>query len=631
MAPVRRTAAWTTDLGSRGTRPWIAASLALCAALLPGCATVLGATERAAIGFSLLRSPITLQTPEVNSCMEAAQRVSLDAVAEAVARSETRRQAVEENFVTEIARPRCRRILLQHANVDRVDDHSDLVDSETIVVVAISGGGSRAARLGAHTLAQLEDLYNEYASTHAGGELRPLACLVAAFSTVSGGSIYVSYVASRFAAGSDDVGRGCTDPSRAEAVRSVFRDVRDSGTARIGQRDLGTVAAAAYLSPITFFLLPSMTLLTDRSFLDVLAHAVNLTHGRYFAETMLGELPQRPRFFFNSVVVETGAPFVLTQRVQHLPSLHRPSWTARVDLPHGELRDPARPLISSLTLEELNASSALFPLAYAALASAAFPPVMEPLELRYYGLDADAHEMVATKRSLHLTDGGVFDNSGLITAVDLFEHLVYEARLRRGDARPTRRLVLLAINAETTSAPSHRPSLTLDPAGAWGAELWWPVRWLGVWGFGLNWPARHLGAQAFDQIHYTNKRRGEEIAWEHLAALEKEMEGAVDVEVLYFPVNLTQLSGLDRFAIEGAEETFERVREIPTDYTIRADHDRLLADAVTQILDADQGNAGRRPEAGWTVGPEGGRYYRLGEAFVQAMVLAQRGAEPPGR
>jgi hypothetical protein len=610
----------------RRALPWLAAGLALGGSALGGCSTLLGTAERAAIGFSLLRSPVTLQTPEVNSCMEAPQRVSLDAVAEAVARSESRQRAAEEYLVAEVERPRCRRILLRHANFDRIDDHSDLLDAETTVIVAVSGGGSRAARLGAHALGQLEERYEQHAAAPGAGERRPLACLVGAFSTVSGGSIYVSYVASRFAAGSENVGQGCVDPSRSEAARSVFRSVRDAWSARLGQRDLGYVGAVGYLSPVSFFLLPAMTLLTDRSFLDVLAHGLNLTHRRYFAETMLGELPQRPRFFFNSVVVETGAPFVLTQRVQHLPSRYRPSWTARVDLPHVEERDPARPLVSSMTLEELNSSPALFPLAYAAMASAAFPPVMEPLELRYYGLDVNRAEMAANKRSLHLTDGGVFDNSGLITAVDLFEYLVHEARRSRPQGtRPVRRLVLLSINAETARAPSHRPSLLQDPDSAWGAGVNWPAYRLGVWGLGLDWPIRHLGAQAFDQIHFTNKRRGEEIAWERLTALRHAVEPEVDVELLYFPVNLTQLSRLDPFAIEGGTKLFEQLRHIPTDYTIRRDHDRLLAEAVTTILDADQGAGGRRPEAGWPVGEDGERVYRLGDAFVRAMLLAQRG------
>jgi hypothetical protein len=101
------------------------------------------------------------------------------------------------------------------------------------------------------------------------------------------------------------------------------------------------------------------------------------------------------------------------------------------------------------------------------------------------------------------------------------------------------------------------------------------------------------------------------------------MRGEVDVELLYFPLSLMQLSAFDPFAIEGGEETFRQVSRIPTDYTIRRDHDALLADSVRSILDADQGRGGSVPEAGWAVGPRGERLPRLGDAFVQVLLQAQ--------
>lgn len=604
-------------IGGRITaRFGFACLLALACSGCLGCAALLSITEGVAIGFSMLRSPITLQTPEVNTCMEPGQLASLAAVSRGLVERTSREQAIGEHFVSEVESPQCRRILLQHASFERVDDYGDVLDEGTVLIIAISGGGARAARLGAHTLAQLEERYNASSAASGAPELRPLACRVSAFSTVSGGSIYVSYVASRFAAGSADVGAGCTDPARAEEVRTVFQSARDDPRARVGQRDLGPVGAVAYLSPTSFFLLPAMTLLTDRSFLDVLAHGVNLTHERYFAETMLGELPQRPRFFFNAVALETGTPFVITQRIQHLPSEPRPEWTARVDLPHGPVYDPARPLGHSLTLEDLGSSSALFPLPYAAMASAAFPPVMEPLELRYYGLDGKREKMVSTRRSVHLTDGGVFDNSGLLTAVDFFGHLVHEARRVGASRSRVRRLVLLSVNAETTRSRGLVPKLH-------------PVE-ESPWGLGVNWPVRNLGARAIDQIHFTNKRRGEEIAWERLVELRDSLESEVDVELLYFPVNLTQLSKFDPYAIEGGEETFQAVSRIPTDYAIRADHDRLLAESVARILDTDQSAGGRHGDAGWPVGPGGGRVVQLGDAFLRALAGAQAGGAPSG-
>jgi hypothetical protein len=245
------------------------------------------------------------------------------------------------------------------------------------------------------------------------------------------------------------------------------------------------------------------------------------------------------------------------------------------------------------------------------MASAAFPPVMEPLEIREYGFDGETGKMFSTEHTVHLTDGGVFDNSGLITAVDFFEYLVHEARRHAGGTPVKRRLLLLSVNAETSRALGHRRTSAL------GAES--------AWNIGINWPIRHLGAGAIDQIHFTNKRRGEEIAWERLEALKRTLEPDVEVDVLYFPVNLTQLSEFDPFAIEAGEETFEKVSRIPTDYVIRVDHDKLLASAVEQILDADQSGKGRHPVMGWPVGPHGREIHRLGDAFVRAIAFAEAG------
>ena len=59
---------------------------------------------------------------------------------------------------------------------------------------------------------------------------------------------------------------------------------------------------------------------------------------------------------------------------------------------------------------------------------------------------------------------------------------------------------------------------------------------------------------------------------------------------------------------------------------IRLDHDRLLAGAVQEILDADQSGGGRHPEAGWAVGPGGAMVYQLGDAFLRAVARVEGGA-----
>jgi NTE family protein len=63
----------------------------------------------------------------------------------------------------------------------------DATPSHPLVVLAISGGGSRAAALGAAVVKRLNDLRYD-----AGGEARPLAADIAVVSSVSGGSVYAA-------------------------------------------------------------------------------------------------------------------------------------------------------------------------------------------------------------------------------------------------------------------------------------------------------------------------------------------------------------------------------------------------------------------------------------------------------
>src|SRR5439155_7360872 len=68
---------------------------------------------------------------------------------------------------------------------------------DTLVVVSISGGGSRAGVFAAHVLAQLERKYDQIrgCGDKASCDVTSFARRIHAFSTVSGGSLYAFYVA----------------------------------------------------------------------------------------------------------------------------------------------------------------------------------------------------------------------------------------------------------------------------------------------------------------------------------------------------------------------------------------------------------------------------------------------------
>jgi hypothetical protein len=64
---------------------------------------------------------------------------------------------------------------------------------KTLFVICVSGGGMRAAALASHTLSLLEKKYNENRDE----ESPSFVDLIHAFSSVSGGSIFSSYIAAR--------------------------------------------------------------------------------------------------------------------------------------------------------------------------------------------------------------------------------------------------------------------------------------------------------------------------------------------------------------------------------------------------------------------------------------------------
>jgi NTE family protein len=111
---------------------------------------------------------------------------------------------------------------------------------------------------------------------------------------------------------------------------------------------------------------------------------------RLFGRATLANLPDRPRFVFNAANLQTGA-------------LWRFSKEQMADWRVGRVRRPD------------------LLLAVAVAASAAFPPVLSPLQLDLtaYKLEktvgATLHEPPYTRRAI-LSDGGVYDNLGLETA-----------------------------------------------------------------------------------------------------------------------------------------------------------------------------------------------------------------------
>jgi len=70
-----------------------------------------------------------------------------------------------------------------------------------------------------------------------------------------------------------------------------------------------------------------------------------------------------------------------------------------------------------------------------------------------------------------------------------------------------------------------------------------------------------------------------------------------NVRLLYFPINLGQLSPLDKYRIPDPSNLYDRLKKIPTNFTISDEDDLLLGQAAELIMTADQQPHGWAPRA----------------------------------
>jgi hypothetical protein len=624
--------------------------------LISGC-SIQHAITYAPIPVSVIRLPITVnpwtvgnlfemdtdQGTEVNAPLKVADRAALTRVAEALAQGASRSEAARgQKFARE-----------------HFETFKTFTDKETLVFVTVSGGGARAEALGAHTMSLLEQKFNEIALLYAKDRglrtVAPMISQIDAYSSVSGGSIYVFHIALKFLPepqppsgySERSASKQCSDISERDASKS-FQEI--ACNASPSMQRLGFYTALMYFGAG----LPLVTLGTDLDYLDIMAAGLDIfsrdtpidifpeiasnmwNHKGILHMRTMGNLQtcaaERPLFLFNATAIETGTPFVISQSLLHVPTDSLGRSSARLD---ANLNEPPKLLPQAVTLEDINSSPAKFPLAFAAMASAAFPIGMEPVPLRKYGYDESSMRRYETDELIHLADGGVYDNSGLVSAVDLFDYL----RDRRVN-RETRvkRLLLLSINAETTNYDLDYPARVSAP------KHWYE----GLLPFSFNWPTPllpirigALGIKSLELIHYTNKSRAEQIALDHIEHLSQSpsddnkspiansgsQQDDQESPLFFFPVNLSQLSESDSLAIAGGESLFRKVQKIGTNYTVTDGENALIAAAAKMLVSS-------RQKQGWSVGPEcaaaenghplKSTVFRLDEAVAFALLRAQQ-------
>ena len=298
----------------------------------------------------------------------------------------------------------------------RLDAEADCIMPEPardlLVGVAISGGGSRAALFGA---AGLESL----ARVRAGPQGRSLLEQVTHISSVSGGSLAAVYYALQ-------------KPPREVSVLTPQGDLTAEYRRFFG--NFKNAMSEDYEAPTFWRQITRLRLLNPTKAATSVSEVLDdrIGHGATLSTLMLRESSgDSPRIIINTTLYNNGRRFVITTM---------PRADFRYDLIHelertldargraaGRLTESlpslvrAQEVLLPLTFEDINARRCDVPLSKAIAASASFPMYVGPVTAQ---VDGEAIYW-------HAGDGGLFDNQGTESLVQLFMRKLQQGQARR--------------------------------------------------------------------------------------------------------------------------------------------------------------------------------------------------------
>lgn len=348
-----------------------------------------------------------------------------------------------------------------------------LPDQETLVGIAVSGGGSRAATFAAGALEALANI-----RVLEGGQPHSVLDKVTHMSSVSGGSLATAYYAVKKPAKPVAV---LAANGLSPAYQQFFASFKEDMQLNFQLRALGRQVAN--------FRVANPTKLAH-SFADV--WDANFFNGITFAG--LYEREQRgdaPRIILNGTVYNSGRRLVLTTLP---PADFAYDFTKELRAklvskgqqftPEGQASfdksiERAKNQFLPQTFEDLAGDHHGLPVSLAVATSASFPPVVGPVTYRADGTDSYTH----------VGDGGLFDNLGTESLTTLFLHTLKQ------NGRAAKRGLIIVIDASypfdegdvdlNTSEKgfevfAHDPSRIVgimeERANAYQAMLWHSLR-----------------------------------------------------------------------------------------------------------------------------------------------------------
>lgn len=184
------------------------------------------------------------------------------------------------------------------------------------------------------------------------------------------------------------------------------------------------------------------------------------------------------------------------------------------------------------------------------------------MPLRCYRTNAPAWWL---RKQVAIVDGGLYDNSGVATALDLFDYL-------RSAAGPKpRKLILLAVDADNERQ---------DYAGPETPSIF-------PWRYGLPVRGASAAVSTLKKLYKSQQALVSACALHHIGDLEKQNL------IEFFPVRLRDVHGVEANELRGGDglekplahvDVFGLVKDIPTDFVVTAKEDRLLKLVVHRLL-----------------------------------------------
>lgn len=291
-------------------------------------------------------------------------------------------------------------------------------EHDTLVGIAVSGGGSRAATFAAGALEALADI-----RITENGQPRSVLEKVTHMSSVSGGSLATAYYAVRKPPKTEPVldGQGLT-----EAYRNFFAAYKTAMQMDFQRRAIARqLLFFRALNPTK--LAYSLSEVWDSNFLD------DMTFSTLYEREQLGDCP---RVILNGTLYNTGQRFALTTLSPQdfdydfvgllIKNLTSPERASRVT-PEGlaiitNSLEQSKKQFLPLTFERIGANHQNLRLSLAVATSASFPPVVGPVT--YSVADGPPY--------YHIGDGGLFDNLGTESLTTLFLKKIPQGSSRRG-------------------------------------------------------------------------------------------------------------------------------------------------------------------------------------------------------